>query len=508
MSTRPLIEIRSVTKGFPGVMALQNVSFDLFPGEVHAMIGENGAGKSTLMNMLAGELLPDSGSIHVEAHEVRLTSPLQSKALGINVVFQELSLCPNLTVGENVMMARLAHVRGLMPIDRTKAAADTKVLLARLGLDDVDPAMPVHTLTIAQMQLVEIARAISQDLRVLVLDEPNSALSPHETERMLQMIRGLRQDGVAIVFVSHHLEEVRQIADRITVLRDGQHVTTIANSSAVTVGQLISAMVGRDLSAVEQYAMIAPNPVPHRIILSVEAFSVTDQIRDISFEVAAGEIVGIAGLPDSGKDILGDALLGLVARHGTVRIGGTVVPSDSPAQSIRRGMALIPADRRRSGALLLMSVAQNVVSASLAKFSVAGILRQTAIGETAQVYIKRLDARVASLKQRIGTLSGGNQQKIIIARGLATHPKLLILVEPTRGIDVGAKSEIYDILKALAQDGMAIVMISSELPEIVLHSSRVIVMKRGRITAKLTGAKITEENIMYAATGQTASAAE
>ncbi len=504
----PLIEIRDVGKRFPGVQALKGVSLTVCAGEVHAVIGENGAGKSTLMNMLAGELVPDTGSIHVEGAEVHLTSPLKSKALGINVVFQELSLCQNLSVGENVMMQDLARPLGLSMISRAKASRQAVSLLSRLGLGELDPATPVHTLSIAQMQLIEIARAISQDLRVLVLDEPNSALSPPETQRMLQIIRALRADGVAIVFVSHNLGEVCSIADRITVLRDGQHVETMDNDATVTADRLVSAMVGRDLAAVEQHSLTAPRIEATEPVLAVERLEVRGQINKISFELYPGEILGIAGMPNSGKDSLSDALFGLIARGGRVAVNGVTVPSENPAGAIASGMALIPADRRRGGALLLMSVAHNVVSSSLSRFAQFGLLRQRAIQRAAGDYVERLDVRIASLAQRIGTLSGGNQQKVILSRGLATNPRVLILHEPTRGIDVGAKQEIYAILARLAADGMAVMMISSELPELVLHSSRVLVMERGRIAADIDGAAITEEAIMQAALGQLAVAAE
>jgi ABC-type sugar transport system ATPase subunit len=508
MQQSPLIDIRAVGKSFPGVQALNGVSLTLRTGEVHAVIGENGAGKSTLMNMLAGELLPDTGSIHVDGAEVRLSSPLKSKALGINVVFQELSLCQNLTVGENVMMQGLARPVGLSMISRSKAGREAVKLLGRLGLGDLDPATPVHQLTIAQMQLIEIARAISQDLRVLVLDEPNSALSPHETARMLQIIRALRSDGVAIVFVSHNLDEVRSIADRITVLRDGKHVVTMDNDVSVTVDRLVSAMVGRDLATVQQYSLTAPVADATEPVLAVQRLEVPGQINKISFELYRGEILGVAGMPNSGKDSLSDALFGLIPRGGTVEIGGVSVPAENPSASIASGMALIPADRRRGGALLMMSVAHNVVSSSLSRFSWLGLLRNGAIARTADDYVGQFDVRIASLAQRIRTLSGGNQQKVILARGLVTKPKLLILHEPTRGIDVGAKEEIYAILSRLASEGMAVIMISSELPEIVLHTSRVLVMEKGRIAATFSGAAITEEAIMQAAVGQFAVAAE
>jgi len=517
MTRAPIVELSDIAKGFPGVQALDGAQLVLLPGEVHAVIGENGAGKSTLMNILAGELLPDAGEVRIDGRSVRIDSPLVARSYGIAVVFQELSLCANLNVGENVMLAALGGGPALGILNRAEAAQAARSLLARLGLTEIDPATPVRDLTVAQMQLVEIARAISRKVRVLVLDEPNSALSPRESERLFDVVRGLREDGVAIVYVSHHLDEVLGLADRITILRDGRHVATLDDLSGVTEAQLVSAMVGRDLDHAAQYALSAP--APQGVALRVQGLRVAGiagsrsgdarsggggQIGGIDFDLAPGEILGIAGLPDSGMDILSDALFGLMPRRGTVTVAGTVVPPEAPVRSIAAGLALIPADRRRGGALLAMTVSQNVVSAALPRFARAGMLRSGLIRRTAADYAGQLDARLASLAQRMGTLSGGNQQKIILARGMVTQPRVLILHEPTRGIDVGAKAEIYDILRRLAGDGMAILMISSELPEIVLQAGRVLVMQGGLIAADLRGADITEQNVMLAATGNRA----
>ncbi len=503
----PLVEFINVSKGFPGVQALAGVSFDLRPGEVHALIGENGAGKSTLMNILAGEIQPDAGELRMDGAALRLPSPQVARARGIAVVFQELSLCPNLSVGENVMMTTLAARHALSPLDRAGAAQRARSLLARLGMPEIDPAMPVRSLSVAQMQLVEIARAISLEARVLVLDEPNSALSPRESERLFEVVAGLRSQGVSIVYVSHHLEEVLRIADRITVLRDGQRVAHYDSLTEVRVHDLVAAMVGRDLGEGAQHGLTAAAP-KEGPVLRVRRLEVPGEIRGVDLDLAPGEILGVAGLPDSGKDILADALFGLAPRSGQVTVAGVPLRPEAPQHAIAAGLALIPADRRRGGALLAMTVAENVVSASLPQFLRWGVLRRSAVRRTAGTYAKRLDTRIAGLGQRMGTLSGGNQQKVILARGLVTRPRVLILHEPTRGIDVGAKAEIYAILRSLAEEGLAVLLVSSELPEIVKQSSRVLVMAGGRITADLRGPAITEENVMTAATGQQLHAAE
>ena len=503
----PLVDIRNISKGFPGVQALSDVSLDLRAGEVHAVIGENGAGKSTLMNILAGVLQPDAGSLQLDGRMVRIPSPQAARALGIAVVFQELSLCQNLTVGENVMLTALARVHALSPLDRKAAAQAARGLLARLGMPEIDPLQPVRFLSIAQMQLVEIARAISLSARVVVLDEPNSALSPRESDRLFEVVRGLRDEGVSVVYVSHHLDEVLRLADRITVLRDGRHVVTLDNMARVEVPALVSAMVGRNLDATTQHSLTAP-AVTKGPVLSVRGLDVPGQFRSVDLDVAPGEILGVAGLPDSGKDALADAIFGLIPRAGRVTVADIALPAMNPAGSIAAGLALIPADRRRGGALLTMTVAENIISASLRRFSRLGWVRRGQVRGTASDYARRLDARISGLAQRMGTLSGGNQQKVILARGLVTAPRVLILHEPTRGIDVGAKAEIYDILKGLAADGMAILMISSELPEIVMHASRTLVMAQGRVTADLSGAAMTEESVMHAATAVVRHAAE
>jgi ABC-type sugar transport system ATPase subunit len=507
-STRePIVRFERISKEFPGVRALTDVSLDLYPGEVHAIVGENGAGKSTLMNILAGVLFPSAGVLQIDGAPVRLSSPVDARQLGIAVVFQELSLCRNLTVGENVMLPALAEVTALRQIDRRKAGAQASRILDQLGMGDLDPATPLRDLSVAQMQLIEIARALAHDLRVLVLDEPNSALSPQESDRLFNIVRGLRNQGVAVVYISHHLDEVLSLADRITVMRDGALVETIDDMAHVQVPRLVSAMVGRDLGAVIPHALGAA-AAPGAARITISDLSVAGQISNLDLTIAPGEILGVAGLPDSGKDVLADALFGLVPRGGTVQMGDRVLQPETPSASIAAGLVLIPADRRNGGALLSMTVTENIVSSTLGRFSLWGLLRKTLMRDTADLRSRQLDVRIAGLSQRMATLSGGNQQKVILARGMVANPQVLILHEPTRGIDVGAKEEIYRILKNLAAEGLAILMISSELPEIVLHTSRVMVMRGGRAVAVFVGAAITEEAIMLAATGHAAKAAE
>jgi ABC-type sugar transport system ATPase subunit len=488
-----IVEIGGVTRRFPGVLALDNVSLGFRPGEVHAVIGENGAGKSTLMNILAGDLQPTDGEVRIDGRPVRFRSALDSRAAGIVVVYQELALCPTLSVAENIMMSTVAESSSLSVVPRAEMRRQARLALTRLGMGALDPNTKVSRLSIAEKQLVEIAGAIRQNARVLVLDEPNSALSPRESERLFEIVRQLRVDGVTVIYVSHHLREVLAIADRITVMRDGRVIETIDNEN-ISEDHLIRAMVGRDLGATRPWALDAPAPQGD-IALSVSNLTAPG-LADLSFEVRAGEILGIGGLPDSGKDGLGEALFGLVAREGSVAVEGKALRPHDPLASIRSGMSFVPADRRGAGGLLSMSVADNVVSASLARFSLAGMLRRGAIRREARAQVARLDARISYLAQKLGTLSGGNQQKIILGRSLVTNPRVLILHEPTRGIDVGAKAEIYSILRGIAGEGVAVLMISSEIPELIMNASRVLVLRNGRISGELEGTDVNEEMML------------
>ncbi|WP_368911813.1 sugar ABC transporter ATP-binding protein [Taklimakanibacter deserti] len=482
-----------MTKRFPGVLALDHIEVAFRAGEVHAVIGENGAGKSTLMNILAGDLQPNDGQIFIDGKPAIIASPLASRAHGITVVYQELALCSTLSIAENIMMPDMAARSVATFVPREEMRREARFALARLGMGHLDPDTKVGRLSVAEAQLVEIARAIRQKARLLVLDEPNSALSTRESERLFEVVRQLSGEGVAVIYVSHHLDEVLDIAHRITVMRDGRTIETMVNDN-VPQERLIRAMVGRELGSAKPWsAQHSSRDAP--VVLAVDSLTAPG-LEGISFTVRSGEILGIGGLPDSGKDRLGDVLFGLSARSGRIAVDGQDLPAANPSASIRHGMAYVPADRRGAGALLAMSVADNVVSAALKQFSLSGFLRRARIKRAARAQVARLDARISHLGQKLATLSGGNQQKIILGRSLVTNPRLLVLHEPTRGIDVGAKAEIYSILRQIAGEGVAIIMISSEMPELVLNAERVLVLRAGRLSEELTGTDINEEAIL------------
>ena len=395
MTSSPhIVEIAGVTKRFPGVLALDHIHVGFRAGEVHAVVGENGAGKSTLMHILAGDLQPNEGEILVDGKATHFASPLDSRAAGIVVVYQELALCPTMTIAENVVMSDMARRRVASLVPRAMMRAEARAALERLGMDSLDPDTRVSRLSVAEMQLVEIARAVRQRARVLVLDEPNSALSRRESERLFDVMRQLRAEGVTVIYVSHHLREVLDLADRVTIMRDGRTIETLDNEG-LSEQRLIRSMVGRDLGDVPPWRV---NPAARSegnpVVLSVTDLKAPG-LAGISFEVRAGEILGVGGLPDSGKDALGEALFGLCPRDGRVAIEGVETPADALA-SIRCGMAFVPADRRGAGGLLAMTVADNVVSASLKRFSVAGVLQRAAIRREARAQVARLDARICT----------------------------------------------------------------------------------------------------------------
>jgi ribose transport system ATP-binding protein len=415
-----------------------------------------------------------------------------------------LALCLNLTIAENISLASLADQPGLMPVRRGQFQVHAQDVMRRLGLNGVNPRQIVGRLSVAQQQLVEIARAISQQCRVLILDEPNSALTIEETEHLFTILRQLRSQGVAIIYVSHRLEEVIRIADRITVMRDGRHIDTSPNEGT-TIESLITKMVGRSIDYFRRTESAAPTPAappPAASALRLRGIRSGRAVAGVDLDVGAGEIVGIAGLPDSGKDELVECIFGLREHQGEIYISGRQVAMRSPDAAIRHGLALVPADRRGSGALLVMSVEQNTAAAALGSVSSGGIVRRDQMRRIAQHYVEQLDTRIASLKQKMRTLSGGNQQKVILGRWLATHPAILLLHEPTRGIDVGAKAEIYHILHDLALAGKAILIVSSELPELIGQCDRIIVMHHGRVTGHFTHAEAEEKAILACAMGQ------
>ncbi len=499
-SATPIIELSNISKQFPGVLALDNVSLSIYPGEVLAVLGENGAGKSTLMNILAGELQPDSGTIVFKGKELVIANPLVAQSLGISVVYQELALCTNLSIAENISLSTTATRPALSPVNRRGFGDRASQLLARLGLENVNPRQLVRHLTVAQQQLVEIAKAISLDVEVLILDEPNSALTIEETEHLFTVIDQLRAEGVAIIYVSHRLEEVVRIADRIAILRDGQYVDTLVNDGNIVLDDLITRMVGR--SVAQFFGHKSESWTQEKVILDVRHLASGDVVRDVSFVVRQGEVVGIAGLPDSGKDELVECIFGLRPHDGTIIIDGKEAAISSPAAAIAYGMALIPADRRRAGALLTMAVEDNIVASTLKKVSRMGVVRRSEVRRVGAQYVEQLDIRISGLRQKMATLSGGNQQKVIVGRGLALYPEVLLLHEPTRGIDVGAKAEIYTIVHNLARTGVSILIVSSELPELISQCDRILAMYNGVVTGHFTRTEATEEAILACATGQ------
>jgi ABC-type sugar transport system ATPase subunit len=499
VGNHPIIFARGVSKRFGNTLALKSVDFILHPGEVHALLGENGAGKSTLINILAGELQPDTGEIFVRGNQVRFKDSHHASSLGISVVYQDLSLCPNLTAAQNISLHRAADAGLLSRVDNKQLGSSARELLRRLGLFNLNVTVPVRSLSLGQRQLVEIAKALTTDLRVLILDEPNSALTHEESAHLFRVVRELRDQGMAIVYVSHRLEETMQLADRITVLRDGRLVDT-AKRQNFSIPDLIQKMVGREVNHL--FHRVPLREPDRACALVVRKLNDRDVLEDVTFDLHVGEILGIGGLPGSGKDELVECLSGTREFTGNVEIDGRRVRIRSTKDVIRAGIALVPSDRRSAGAFQVLSILDNVAAASLRKVSRWGILSRKRVKALANTYLSRMKLKAQSVEQKVGTLSGGNQQKVILARGLATEPRVLLLHEPTRGIDVGAKAEIYQILNQLAARGIAILIVSSELPELIGQCDRIFAMHNGRIAGQFTRGKASEERILASAMGQ------
>jgi rhamnose transport system ATP-binding protein len=496
----PRLSLRGLSKSFEAVQALRDVSFDLQPGEIHSLVGENGAGKSTLVGVVTGLLEPDEGEVLLDGRPVRFKSPREARAAGIAAVYQDPNLFPHLSVAENIFAGEYPLSRGTVDVRSMRTRA--RSLLQRLGFDlDVD--MLVAGLTVAESQYVEIARALSSDLRLLILDEPTSALTPGEAAKLYDVAHRLKADGTTVVWISHRMEEVRVLADTITVLRDGQHVRT-APSVELDDATMIQLMVGRSvaLEAVPRQEELGPAR------LKVSGLSLPGTFDDISFEVHEGEILGVAGLVGSGRSEIAQAIFGIGARPtGTVEVDGRVVSPRSPGQMRDRGLAYLPEDRDAEGVISSMTIASNVALPSLARLSRAGFMRPSRERALAQQQRTAL-----SIKGRIGdlvsSLSGGNRQKVALARWLATDPKVLLLDEPTHGIDVGTKAQVHDIMRDLARTHrLAILMISSDLPEVLAVSDRVLVISRGRLVADIDIDEATQQSILAAATGTRGGAA-
>jgi rhamnose transport system ATP-binding protein len=489
----PLLSARATTKAFGGTLALDAADLDLHGGEIHALVGENGAGKSTLARILSGVHSPDGGTIELEGRPVAFDSPAAAQRLGITMIHQEPSLFPDLTVGENILIGRqpLGRMRW---IDRSAMNTRARRLLATLGVG-LDPRRPVRGLSVAELQMVEMAGALSRDSRVLLVDEPTASLTPAEVEQLFRILRGLRERGAAIVFVGHRLEEVFAIADRITVLRDGRVVLS-RPAGELTTEAVIHAMVGRELE--ELYARTPASSGP--VLLSVEGLCRAGVFEDISFQIREGEIVSLAGLVGAGRSEIAQAIFGVDRLDtGTIRLHGRTLKIREPLDAIRAGIAYLPEDRQAQGLAVDKTIVSNVTLAILNDVSRLGFLQQRREREIAAGWAQRLDLRARNLSAAVEELSGGNQQKVVVARWLAARPRLLILDEPTRGIDIGAKRAIHRLMDELVHEGVGILMISSDLPEVLAMSDRIVVVREGRIAATFEAAAVGAAEVMAAA---------
>ncbi len=491
-----LLSAQSVSKSYGGVRALKHVDFSLNAGEIHALVGENGAGKSTLIRIFAGAVQADAGKVEMDGHPVRLSGPLDAKALGIAVIYQQPALFPELTVAENIGLA--LETGGLWRrIDWKGRVARARELLAELGAD-IDPERRAGDLRMPEQQMVEIAKSLGASARVFILDEPTASLSGREVDALFDVLRELREQGAGVVYVSHRLEELPRIAQRVTVLRDGVSMAA-REMSGVDRAELIRLMVGRDLPSV-----FPKRPVPiGGAVLEVQGLSrKAAGLRDISLNVRAGEIVGLAGLVGAGRTELAETLFGLHPMDsGSVVLNGRPVRAASPEHAVSVGIAYVPEDRRRHGLVMDLSVAANTTLAALSKRTGLSVLNRDWERGLAAGYVERLAVKAASVFTPVKTLSGGNQQKVCLGRWMATQPSLLILDEPTQGVDVGAKAEIHGLMCDLAEKGVAILMISSELPEILGMSDRIVVMRAGGVAGVLDRSEASQEAILSLALG-------
>jgi rhamnose transport system ATP-binding protein len=491
-----LLRLSDVSKAFGGVQAVAHVSFEVRAGEVHALVGENGAGKSTLVRIMTGALHADTGTLAVDEVPVARPDPQRMRALGVAPIYQQPALLPHLSVSENLAFG-LEPPRLWRRIDWRARRARARELLARVGAE-IDIEAPAGTLRMAEQQLVEIARALGAQARVLILDEPTAAITDHEATRLFTLVHTLRRDGVGCVYISHRLEEIEALADRVTILRDGRHVATRPRAG-ITRDEMVRLMVGRDVEPLPAPGPAALGPVR----LALERLgSRAASIADVTLELRAGEIVGLAGLVGAGRTELARVIFGLApADAGAIRLDGIPRRVASPAQAVGLGLAYLPEDRRQHGVIGELSVAANTTLACLNRVSRAGWLDRRLERGLAQAFVDRFAIRTPSVRAAVGTLSGGNQQKVAIARWLATSPRVLILDEPTQGVDIGAKAEIHRLILSLAADGLAILLISSEMREVLALSHRVGVMRGGRLAGVLGRGEATEETVLALALG-------
>ena len=489
------LEMRGISKSFPGIRALSDVDLIARAGEVHAVVGENGAGKSTLMKILAGVYQPDGGTISLDGAETRISGPIDARSRGIGMVYQELNLVPDLTVAENIMLGATPSRFGFV---RRRALSEAAAVVLDAFDARIDPAAILGSLTVSQQQIVEIAKAYAQRPSIIVLDEPTSSLSEHEAQALFHIVRRMRADGIAIIYISHRLREVLELADQVTVLRDGRQIET-RSADGLTAGEMIRLMVGRDLTDI-----FPKREVPiGDVVLEVDALTRPGAFADVSVSVRAGEIVGLAGLVGAGRTEVARAVFGLDrAQSGTVRVDGRDVFARTPAQGLAAGIAYVPEDRKRDGIVPSASIKDNVSLPVLSSLSTGGWISRTRERAMVRDQVETLGVSPPVIERAVDTLSGGNQQKVVIGKWLAAKPRVLILDEPTRGVDVGAKADIHEIIGALAAAGTAILLISSELPEVLAVSDRIYVLHEGHVSAELDRTEATEATVMHAATGE------
>ena len=486
-----VLQVRNLSKCYPGVKALDDVSLDLERGRAHALVGENGAGKSTLMRILAGLEWPDAGEIRFQGRRLHLRSPHDALRAGISMIHQELMPFPDLTVAENLLIGQEPGSRFPGWINRRALHREAAGCLERLGVR-VSPESRMRDLSVAEMQTVEIAKALAHRTRILIMDEPSSALSDREVDRLIEVIRDLKTQGVSVIYISHRLDEIFRIADTVTVLRDGRHIATHP-ISAVDPDRLVALMVGRALNAGAR-----PTPsAPGKVALSVRGLARTGEYRDVSFQVRHGEVLGLAGLMGAGRTEVVNALYGLTpADAGEIQVQGKPVQIASPRDALNHGIAWVSEDRKGFGLVLTMSVKHNLTLANLDRCSRGIVIDRREENRIATDRIQAFAIRTQGPDQPVEFLSGGNQQKVVIAKALLTEPDILILDEPTRGIDIGAKAEVYAIISRLAREGKAIILVSSELSEILALSDRILVLRAGTIAAELDPRQTTQEEIL------------
>jgi ABC-type sugar transport system ATPase subunit len=490
------LEMTGISKRFPGVQALAGVDLRVLRGEIHAVVGENGAGKSTLMKILAGAYHADAGTVQLDGRAVTFGSPREAQAMGIGMVYQELNLVPDLSVAENIFLGR-QPVRLLGWVDRGRLRASARSLLDTLGAP-LDPDALIRDLSVGQRQMVEVAKAYSMDPGILVLDEPTSALTEHETSILFGTLRRLRDQGIAIIFISHRLREVMEISDRVTVLRDGRLVGS-RPIAELDPAEIVRMMVGREVTD-----LFPKRTVPiGEVVFEVRGYSRSGVFQDVSFQVRSGEILGLAGLVGAGRTEVARAIFGLDAHDaGELLLDGRPIRIRSPRDAVKARVGYVPEDRKQDGLVLGLTVRDNTVMSILSELARLGVITRQLETPTVLTMIERFKLRPPDPDRTVATLSGGNQQKVVMGRWTAATPRVLFLDEPTRGVDVGAKAEIHGLMGELAAQGVAIVMISSELVEVLSASDRILVLHQGRVTGELSRAEATEERIMLAATGQ------